>query len=273
MTAHAREAAALVGARLDQPPTIGLILGSGLGAVADQIDGAIEIDYADLPGFPRPSVNGHPGQLIFGNLGGQWIACMKGRAHTYEGDVNAMLTPVRALKLLGCDTLIVTNAAGCLVADWEPGSLMLISDHINLQPSNPLVGANDDAFGPRFPDLTEAYDAELRSLFHAAAKRQSIVLHEGVYIACTGPYFETPAEIRAFRTLGADAVGMSTAPEVLVARHCGLQVAAVSALTNLAAGMTGDPLSHEETLASAATGARDFSSLLVAVLEDLSGCR
>ena len=184
-----------------------------------------------------------------------------------------MLTPVRTLKLLGCESLIVTNAAGCLVADWQPGSLMMLSDHINLQPSNPLVGANDDAFGPRFPDLTKAYDADLRRRFHQAAAQQEITLHEGVYIACTGPYFETPAEIRAFRTLGADAVGMSTAPEVIVARHCGLRVAAMSILTNHAAGMTGETLSHADTLASAAVGAENVARLLVAVLEGLSGSR
>ena len=271
MTAQAHEAANLIRSRIGQTPSVGLILGSGLGLVADQITDAVEIHYGDVPGFPRPSVDGHSGTLILGLLGGQQIACMKGRAHTYEGDVTAMLTPVRTLKLLGCETLIVTNAAGCLVADWLPGSLMLITDHINLQPSNPLVGPNDDAFGPRFPDLTEAYDAELRRRFHAVAEQTAVTLHDGVYIACTGPYFETPAEIRAFRTLGADAVGMSTAPEVIVARHCGLRVAGVSVLTNLAAGMTGAVLSHEDTLASAATGAQDFSRLLVGVLEGLSG--
>ena len=271
MTANAHQAAALVNKRIDQPPRVGLILGSGLSSVAEQIESAVVIDYADLPGFPKPSVAGHSGTLIVGMLGGQRVACMNGRAHTYEGDVNAMLTPVRTLKVLGCDTLIVTNAAGCLVADWPPGSLMLISDHINMQPSNPLVGANDEAFGPRFPDLTVAYDADLRQRFHAAAERISAVLHEGVYIACTGPYFETPAEIRAFRTMGADAVGMSTAPEVIVARHCGLRVAGVSVLTNLAAGMTGETLSHEDTLESAAAGAEIFGRLLVGVLEGLSG--
>ena len=271
MTAQAREAADLIRTRVGKPPSIGFILGSGLGLVADGISDAVEIDYGELPGFPKPSVAGHSGTLIVGELGGQRVACMKGRAHTYEGDVTAMLTPVRTLKLLGCTTLVVTNAAGCLVADWSPGSLMLITDHINLQPSNPLVGANDDAFGPRFPDLTEAYDADLGRRFHAVAAQRSITLHDGVYIACTGPYFETPAEIRAFRTLGADAVGMSTAPEVIVARHCGLRVAGVSVLTNLAAGMTDEVLSHEDTLASAATGAQDFSRLLAGVLEGLSG--
>ena len=271
MTVQATEAANLISAGGGETPSIGLILGSGLGMAADQISDAVEIDFGELPGFPRPSVAGHSGTLILGELGGQGIACMKGRVHTYEGDVTAMLTPVRTLKLLGCEILIVTNAAGCLVAEWPPGSLMLITDHINLQPSNPLVGANDSAFGPRFPDLTEACDADLRQRFHAVAKQTSIPLQQGVYIACTGPYFETPAEIRAFRTLGADAVGMSTAPEVIVARHCGLRVAGVSVLTNLAAGMTGEVLSHEDTLASAATGVQDFSRLLAGVLESLSG--
>ncbi len=271
MTVQAYEAAARVRARSDEPRSIGLILGSGLAAVADVIAVPVAIEYADLPGFPRPGVDGHSGTLLLGELGGKPVACLKGRAHTYEGDVTAMLTPVRTLKLLGCEIIVATNAAGCLVADWEPGSLMLLTDHINLQSSNPLVGANDDSFGPRFPDLTEAYDADLRERFRRAAATLSITLHEGVYIACTGPYFETPAEIRAFRILGADAVGMSTAPEVIVARHCGLRVAAVSVLTNFAAGMTGETLSHEETLRAAAGGAEQLGRLLDMVIGELSG--
>ena len=271
MTVEARESAEVIRGRTEAQPKIGLILGSGLSALAESIAKQLEISYLELPGFPRPGVEGHSGTLLLGQLENTRVACLNGRAHAYEGDVTAMLTPVRTLKLLGCEILIVTNAAGCLVGDWEPGSLMLLSDHINLQPGNPLVGPNDDSFGPRFPDLTEAYDAELREQFRSAAAVLSITLHEGVYIACTGPYFETPAEIRAFRVLGADAVGMSTAPEVIVARHCGLRVAGVSVLTNLAAGMSGKPLSHEETLSEGARGAQDLGRLLPAVISELSG--
>ena len=271
MTAEARQAAALVRARAPEPPSIGLILGSGLAGLADAIAKPMTMAYAELPGFPRPGVEGHAGTLVLGELAGARVACLRGRAHAFEGDAAAMLTPVRTLKLLGCEILVVTNAAGCLVADWEPGSPMLLADHINLQPGNPLVGANDGSFGPRFPDMSEAYDADLRERFRRAARSLSIVLHEGVYLACTGPCFETPAEIRAFRALGADAVGMSTAPEVVVARHCGLRVVGLSVLTNLAAGMTGGTLSHEETLAAATAGAEKVGRLLAAVIGGLCG--
>ncbi len=270
MTVEARESAEVIRGRTEAQPKIGLILGSGLSALTDSIVEQLEISYLELPGFPRPGVEGHSGTLLLGQLENARVACLNGRAHAYEGDVTAMLTPVRTLKLLGCEILIVTNAAGCLVGDWEPGSLMLLRDHINLQAGNPLVGVNDDSFGPRFPDLTETYDAELREQFRSAAAVLSITLHEGVYIACTGPHFETPAEICAFRVLGADAVGMSTAPEVIVARHCGLRVAGVSVLTNMAAGMSGKPLSHKETLSGAAQGAKDLSKLLPAVISKLS---
>ena len=271
MTADARAAAAVLAARTPGfTPRVGLILGSGLGGLADQVDPEASIAYADLPGFPRTSVEGHLGRLVAGTLGGCAIVCLQGRAHGYEGDGSAMLTPVRALRSAGCEILLVTNAAGCLVSDWELPSLMLITDHINHSLGNPLVGANDDDFGPRFTDMSGAYDPELRERLAHAADQLSIPLHGGIYVGCLGPHFETPAEIRGFRTLGADAVGMSTVPEVLIARHCGLRVAALSLLTNQAAGMGTAPISHDETLQAAERAASDLSRLIVGFLEGLS---
>ena len=246
-------------------PRVGIVLGSGLAGLADAVERPVAIDYGDLAGFPRPGVGGHVGRLVLGILGGAHVACMQGRAHLYEGHAPAALaTPVRALKLAGCEILLLTNAAGSLRADMGPGSLMMLTDHINMTGLNPLAGPNDDTVGPRFPDMGRAYDPELRRRLAAHADEHGIELHEGVYLACLGPSFETPAEIAMFRTLGADAVGMSTVPECLVANHCGMRVAAVSIITNLAAGMTAAPLSHDETLAEAAKAARTLERLLVA---------
>jgi xanthosine phosphorylase len=250
------------------PPRLGLILGSGLGGLAERLDDATAVPYAELPGFPSSSVPGHAGRLILGQLAGLPVACLQGRVHYFEGaPIGAMKVPVRALRLAGADTLLVTNAAGSLRPEVGPGRLMLIADHINMLPGNPLVGANDDAFGPRFPSLRDAYDPALRRLLRDAAARRGLTLAEGVYLACAGPSFETPAEIRAFRTLGADAVGMSTVPEVIIARHCGLRVAALSAITNLAEGLGAEPLSHEQTLREAARAGADLGILL----EDFCG--
>ena len=233
----------------ERAPRLGIILGSGLGAVADALEDAVTIPYTDLPDFPQPSVYGHAGTLALGTLSGLPVACLQGRAHVYEGgDPGAMRGPVRALKEAGAEALFVTNAAGSLDPEVGPGSLMAISDHINMLGVNPLTGPNDEVIGPRFPSLRDAYDPELRAVLHAAAEDLDIALAEGVYLATAGPSFETPAEIRAFRTLGADAVGMSTVPEVILARHAGMRIAAVSAITNLAEGMGGEPLSHEQTL-------------------------
>ena len=248
----------------ERAPRLGIILGSGLGAVADALDDAVTIPYGELPDFPRPSVHGHAGTLALGRLSGLPVACLMGRAHVYEGgDPGAMRGPVRALKAAGAEALFVTNAAGSLRADVGPGALMAISDHINMLGVNPLSGPNDEAIGPRFPSLRDAYDPELRRTLHAAADALGIPLAEGVYLATAGPSFETPAEIRAFRTLGADAVGMSTVPEVILARHAGLRVAAVSAITNLAEGMGGEPLSHEQTLRYASQSAGDLTRLII----------
>ena len=251
-------------------PRLGLILGSGLGALAEAIAEPIAIAYGELPGFPLPSVEGHVGRLVLGRLGGVAVACLQGRLHVYEGARPASIRLlVRTLKLIGCEILVVTNAAGSLRPEAGPGSLMMLSDHLNLQPFNPLVGDEDEEFGPRFTAMEAAYDPALRALLRAAAGDCGLTLHEGVYAACLGPSFETPAEVRMLGRLGADAVGMSTVPEVIVARHCGLRVAAVSVITNLAAGLGDQPLSHAQTLSEAERAGRDLGRLLVRFLERL----
>ncbi len=264
-------AAAIAKAAPRFSPKLGLILGSGLGRLTDAIEDAITIGYGDLPGFPQPGVAGHGGQLVMGTLGGLPVAALQGRRHVYEGgDPGAMRAPVRAIRHAGAAALLVTNAAGSLRPSSPPGSLMAISDHINLLGVSPLTGPNDDAVGPRFPSLRDAYDPSLRGLLRQCAEKLDVKLPEGVYLATHGPSFETPAEIRAFRTLGADAVGMSTVPEVILARHCGLRVAAVSAITNLAEGMGGEQLSHEQTLRNAEVAADDLARLVESFCTALS---
>ena len=251
-------------------PRVGIVLGSGLGDLADKIDVVASIDYTSIPHFPRSSVEGHAGRLILGRLGGMPVACMQGRTHYYEGtDPRDLAVPIRMLKLLGIEILLLTNAAGSFRKKMGPGSLMLISDHINFTGLNPLVGENDEAFGPRFFSMEDAYDPTLRKHLAAVAKELDIKLHEGVYLHYLGPNFETPAEIRAFKTLGPDAVGMSTTPEVLVARHAGLRVAAISNITNLAAGMGKTQLSHEQTLECAKLASADLEKLVTVFLETL----
>src|SRR5918992_5719363 len=266
------DAAAVIAERAHAiAPRLGIVLGSGLGAVADALEDAVTIPYGDLPGFPEPGTAGHAGTLSLGTLAGLPVACLQGRRHVYEGgDPGAMRAPVRALRLAGAEALFVTNAAGSLRAEVGPGSLMAITDHINMLGVNPLTGPNDHAVGPRFPSLRDAYDPELRRRLHEVAAELGIALAEGVYLATAGPSFETPAEIRAFRTLGADAVGMSTVPEVILARHAGLRVAAVSAITNLAEGMGGEQLSHEQTLRHAEVAAQDLTRLIVRFAEELA---
>jgi xanthosine phosphorylase len=246
-------------------PVAGIVLGSGLGAVAERIAVAETIPYGELPGFPAPKVEGHGGRLLLGRLGGLRVACLEGRAHYYEtGSAAAMATPIRALKAAGAELVLLTNAAGSLRPEIGPGRLLLVTDHINLVPGNPLVGPNDDAVGPRFPSLREAYDPALRALLRDAARRLGLDLAEGVYAAYSGPSFETAAEIRMIRGLGADAVGMSTVPEAILARHCGLRVAALSVVTNLAEGMSEESPSHARTLATAAQAAGDLARLVEA---------
>lgn len=264
------EAAAVLTERSGLRPRVGIVLGSGLGTVADAVSDPTVIDYAELPGFPRPSVAGHGGSAVLGQIGDVPVAVLQGRAHVYEGgDLDAVRTPVRALRAAGADILVLTNAAGSVRREVGPGRLMLITDHINLSGVNVLVGPNDEEIGPRFPSLSDAYDPELRDLLRAAAAELGTELAEGVYLAVSGPTFETPAEIRAFEILGADAVGMSTVHETAVARHCGLRVAAVSAITNFAEGMNPEPLSHEQTLRDAQRAADDLAPLLVSFVERL----
>jgi inosine/guanosine/xanthosine phosphorylase family protein len=249
---------------------VGVILGSGLGGLADAVTGAVTVPFAELPGFPPATVSGHAGRLVVGTLAGRRVAVLQGRAHVYEGVSGPRLgVGVRTLAALGVRTLILTNAAGSLRPEVPPGHLMALSDHINLMGVNPLVGPDVDGLGPRFVGLGGAYDAGVRAQLHAAAAAAGLPLAEGVYLAVSGPSFETPAEIRAFRTLGADAVGMSTVPEVIVARHLGLRVGAISVITNLAEGLGDTPLSHEQTLAGAAAGARALQALITTVLPDL----
>jgi xanthosine phosphorylase len=244
-------------------PRLAMVLGSGLGELADGLEDRVELPYGELPGFRAGSVAGHAGTLVLGRRGGTAVAVMRGRYHVYEGaDGGAIATPIRALKLLGAEALVLTNAAGSLRAETPPGSVVAISDHINMLAFNPLTGPNDDAFGPRFPNLKDAYDPALRQRLQEHAQALGTTLHEGVYLAAAGPSFETPAEIRAFKTLGADLVGMSTVPEVIVARHCGLRVAAVSVVTNLAEGMGDEELSHEHTLEQAKAGAAALRPIL-----------
>jgi xanthosine phosphorylase len=258
-----REAAQVLTERAGAAPRVGVVLGSGLGQVADAVEDATAIPYSDLPGFPQPSVEGHAGRAVAGSIGGVPVVAFQGRAHLYEGvDLDELRAPVRALKAAGAEIVVLTNAAGSLRADLGPGSLMLIEDHINLTGTNVLVGPNEDELGPRFPSLRDAYDPQLRADARKAAQEIGVALTEGVYLAVSGPSFETPAEIRAFHTLGADAVGMSTVHETTVARHCGLRVAAVSAITNYAEGMSDRAVSHEQTLSDAAKAAEDLAPLI-----------
>jgi len=244
-------------------PRVGIVLGSGLGGLVDEVQDGETIPYAELEGFPVGGVSGHAQAVTLGTLAGVPVALFAGRAHLYEGvDPSAISVPIRTLRAWGADVLVLTNAAGSLREEVGPGRLMLISDHINLTGANPLVG-------PHFVAMGDAYDAGLRARFHDAATAEDVALADGVYLAVRGPSFETAAEIRAFRTLGADAVGMSTVHETIVARHCGLRVAAVSVITNLAEGLSDEILSHEGTLAAAATGAGDLTRVLRRFLETL----
>jgi xanthosine phosphorylase len=252
-------------------PRVAMILGSGLGVLAEQMTDAVSIPYDELPGFPISTVHGHAGELILGTLAGVPVACMKGRGHFYEGyGMGVMTSAVRTMKLLGCEMLFVTNAAGSLRPEVDAGSLVALTDHINWLPGTPMVGPNDDRFGPRFFSMANAYDSEIRALVKDTAAQKGITLHEGVFIAYPGPNFETAAEIRMMARLGADVVGMSVVPEVVSARHCGLKVTGVSVITNLAEGMSPFPLSHEQTLKYAAIGAKDLVTLILAFLERLA---
>ena len=243
------EAAEYLRARLPARPDLALVLGSGLGGLADRIEDPVYIPYGQIPHFPVSTAPGHAGRFVFGRLSGRMVLCMQGRFHYYEGhDMAAIALPVRVLKALGCRALVLTNAAGGVNWDFSVGDFMLITDHINFMGANPLRGENDDAIGPRFCDMTHVYTPEFQQTARQVAAQQGITLREGVYLGYMGPSFETPAEIRAFRTLGADAVGMSTVPEASAAAHCGLPVLGVSLITNMAAGMAGKRLSGDEVI-------------------------
>lgn len=251
-------------------PKIGMILGSGLGAVSAQIQNPISIPYSELPKFSITNVAGHGKKLHLGMLRGTPVACLEGRTHFYEGDdaVHSLKTMIRTLKTIGCNVLLTTNAVGSLRLDQGPGSLMLIEDHINFMSKNPLTGPNDDDFGDRFVSMDNAYDQDLREKMQATAKKLDIPLSSGVYLATSGPTFESHAEIRMFQMLGAHAVGMSTVPETKIARHCGMKVVSVSTITNFGAGMSSEVLSHEGTLKGAAMGVDRLAKLFLGFIED-----
>lgn len=251
-------------------PQIGMILGSGLGGWADRLGDAVRIDYGDIPGFPRSHVTGHAGRLVVGTSGGATCVAMQGRVHLYEGhDARTVSLPARVLVALGARVLIITNAAGGLRPEWAPGTLMLIRDHIDMLRDHPLRGPNDDRLGPRFPDMTRAYAPELRAVVKDVARARGIALEEGVYVAMPGPTYETPAEVQMLQRVGADATGMSTVPEVIVAAHMGARCIGISCITNKAAGITGEPLSHEEVTETATRVRGEFEGLLDGVVAAL----
>ena len=265
-------ACAYIRARTALEPEVGLILGSGLGDFAGRLESPVELPFAQIPGFPVTTVEGHAGALILGTFQGRTVAALRGRVHYYEGYSQQEITlPVRVMARLGIRTLVLTNAAGGVNLSFSAGALMLIADHINLSGTNPLMGPNLDAFGPRFPDMSDVYTRSLREQLKPLAEAAGIPLQEGVYMMYSGPSYETPAEIRAFRTLGADAVGMSTVPEAIAARHCGLQVVGVSCITNMAAGVLDRPLDHSEVMATAQRVKGDFTRLLEIILDVLRG--
>ena len=251
-------------------PRVAMILGSGLGYLGDQVEQPMIIPYGDVPHFKASTAPGHKGQFVFGLLEGKPVAVMQGRMHHYEGySYEEVAYAVRVLRLLGCETLIVTNAAGCVRTDWQAGDLMLITDHIKMFSESPLRGENIPEFGVRFPDASTLYTPALRQLARRQAEKLGITLREGVYFYCYGPQYETPAEIRAARVLGGDAVGMSTAPEVIVAGHCGMQVLGFTLLSNMAAGILDQPLSEQEVLDAGVAAREKFSGLVRACLKEL----
>jgi purine-nucleoside phosphorylase len=272
---HYAEAAEYIMSRSHHRPQVGLILGSGLNPLAEAVEPADRIPYQDVPHFPLPSVEGHVGRLVLGRLAGKTVMIMQGRVHFYEGyPIQQVVFPVRVMQVMGVKTLLVTNAAGGLNPTYRPGELMLISDHINLigmTGNNPLFGPNDPALGPRFPDMSQAYDPVLRQAAREVAQEDGLPLHEGVYAGLAGPSFETPADIRFLRLIGADAVGMSTVPEVTVARHGGIRVLGVSGISNvaLAESLPGQEASHEEVLAAGREIVPRLTALLCGVLAGL----
>ena len=272
---RAEEAANYLSSKTKLRPKVGLVLGSGLGSFADKLTGAVPIPYADIPHFPKPSAEGHAGNLVIGTLGHVPVACMQGRVHLYEGhSVRDVVFPVRALGRFGVKALIITNAAGGINETYTQGSLVVLKDHINLQGVNPLIGPNDERLGPRFLDMTQAYFRPYRQIAMEHGKRLGIDVFEGVYADLYGPMYETPAEIRYLRTIGADVVGMSTVAEVIAARHIGIRVLGISCVTNMAAGILDRPIDHKEVLETGERVKAKFIQLLEAIMpqvEDLAG--
>ena len=267
---RAQEAARIIRARTDAEATIAIVLGSGLGAFAQGLAEATAIPYEDIPGFARSTVEGHAGRLVIGKAGEVTVAAMQGRFHFYEGySLKEVTFPIRVLKLMGVKTLLLTNAAGTLNTEFTPGSLMVISDHLNLIGDNPLRGENDERFGPRFPDLTSVYARRLQDLVIDEGKALGVEVRRGIYAALSGPSYETPAEIHMMRSLGADAVGMSTVPEAIVARHMDMQVVGISCITNLAAGVSDEPIDHSDVMAVGERVRESFSELLQRIVNKL----
>lgn len=277
---NAVEAAEYIKSKYPHPVKTAVVLGSGLGAFADDLQNAVRIPYEQIPHFARSTVEGHAGQLVLGEIGGVHVAVQQGRFHYYEGyDMQQVMFPVRAFGRMGVENVILTNAAGSLEPEYPPGSLMLITDHMNCMGVNPLRGPNDARFGERFPDMTQVYDRELQQITHDEAQaiaherfekgideKKLDLMHRGVYCALSGPTYETPSEVRMYRVLGANAVGMSTVPEAIAARHQGMRVLGISCITNFAAGMTGENINHEEVMETGARVAEVFKELLKRIL-------
>lgn len=267
---RAEHAARVIRSRAQADARVGLVLGSGLGAFADALEDAVAIPYEEIPGFARSTVEGHAGRLVIGKVGGVVAAAMQGRFHYYEGySLEEVTFPIRALRALGVKSLVLTNAAGGLNNSYTQGALIVISDHLNLMGENPLRGPNDARFGPRFPDMTGVYDSEYIELAIKEAHEMKLELRRGIYAALTGPSYETPAEIRLFRLMGADAVGMSTVPEAIVARHMGMRVLGISCITNMAAGVLDKPIDHAEVIETGERVRETFAELLRRVIPKL----
>ncbi len=268
---QAESAASFILSLTDLRPRVGLVLGSGLGGFADELTEPTRIPYSQIPGFPRSTAIGHAGQLVIGTTNGVPVAAMQGRVHLYEGySAAAVAFPIRVFARMGIQAVVITNAAGGINLEYKQGALVVVTDHINLQGQNPLAGPNEERFGPRFPDMTRSYSKEYREYALAAAAKLGQNLYQGIYAGLLGPSYETPAEIRYLRTVGADLVGMSTIPEVIAARHMGLKVLAISCVTNMAAGILDQPLNHEEVLQTAERVRGDFVALVKAVLPAIS---
>ncbi|WP_027847121.1 purine-nucleoside phosphorylase [Marinococcus halotolerans] len=271
MQQQTKEAVQYIQSNIPAVPSTGLVLGSGLGVLADEIKNPVVLKYEDIPGFPVSTVEGHAGQLVFGELEGMQVAAMQGRFHYYEGySLQEVTFPIRVMNALGVKRLLVTNAAGGVNHDFEPGDLMIIDDHINWLGANPLIGENDAELGPRFPDMSSAYSKGLAKIADEAALSLNIRIQRGTYMANTGPAYETPAEVRMARVLGADAVGMSTVPEVIVAVHGGMEVLGISCISNLAAGMLDQPLSHDEVMDTTSKVQEDFLKLMKETLRRIA---